>query len=216
MRFISLLLLRLCGVCSNVVILGLSVRLSRYHMWWLWWLWCMCCCLCGMWVCWASAGVGNRRGVVSVSVGHEYMGGTHGSGIVFSADDVLEMSLVCGMTERNWWSVWNEFGLGWDERIGFGLYQTGGYRGSVSLGLCLWPVQVSVYCARQIPVHFWCTQCPILLLIIDICFLPYICLWQISQLCLHVVVGPGLVSPLTCFYEEQCQPTSGSAWPTFL
>ena len=29
--------------------------------------------------------------------------------------------------------------------------------------LCKWKVQVSVYCARQIPAHLRCTQCPILL-----------------------------------------------------
>ena len=31
--------------------------------------------------------------------------------------------------------------------------------------------------------------------LIDIFFLPYICLWQIKQIqtCLHIVVGPGLV-----------------------
>ena len=27
----------LCGVCSHVVVFGLSVRLSWYHMW-MWWL----------------------------------------------------------------------------------------------------------------------------------------------------------------------------------
>ena len=32
MRFLSLLLLDLCGVCSPVVVLGLSVRLSWYLM----------------------------------------------------------------------------------------------------------------------------------------------------------------------------------------
>ena len=42
------------------------------------------------WQCW----YGKRGGVVAVSEEHEYMGGTCGSGIVSSADDVLEMSLV--------------------------------------------------------------------------------------------------------------------------
>ena len=37
--------------------------------------------------------------------------------------------------------------------------------------LCLWQVQVSVYCARRIPAHRRCTQCSILLHLIDICFL---------------------------------------------
>ena len=36
-------------------------------------------------------------------------------------------------------------------------------------------VQVSVYCARRIPAHLRCTQCSILLHLIDICFLPCMC-----------------------------------------
>ena len=44
-----------------------------------------------------NASVGNVGGVVSVSAGIEYMGGTRGSGIVSSVDDVLEMSVVRGM-----------------------------------------------------------------------------------------------------------------------
>ena len=62
--------------------------------------------------------------------------------------------------------------------------------------LCRWQVHVSVYCARRIPEHLRCTQCLILLHFIDICFLTYNCLWQISQIqtCLRVVVGHGLVS----------------------
>ena len=62
--------------------------------------------------------------------------------------------------------------------------------------LCIWQVQVSVYCARRIPAHLGCTQCSIILHLIDICLLTCICLWQISQIqtCLRVVVGPGLVS----------------------
>ena len=61
--------------------------------------------------------------------------------------------------------------------------------------LCRWQVQVSVYCARQILAHLMCIQCSILLHLMDICFLPCICLWQISpnQTCLSVVVGPGFV-----------------------
>ena len=41
---------------------------------------------------------------------------------------------------------------------------------------CIWQVQVSVYGARRIPVHLRCTQCSILLHLIDICFLTCICL----------------------------------------
>ena len=28
----------LCGVCSHMVVLGMSVRLLWYPMWWVWWL----------------------------------------------------------------------------------------------------------------------------------------------------------------------------------
>ena len=35
--------------------------------------------------------------MVGVSAGHEYVGGTRGSGIVYSAADVLGMSVVRGM-----------------------------------------------------------------------------------------------------------------------
>ena len=67
-----------------------------------------------------------------------------------------------------------------------------------------WQVQVSVYCARRIPVHLRCTQCSILLHLIDICFLTCICLWQIShiQTCLRVVVGPRLVSTSPAFMRS--------------
>ena len=62
--------------------------------------------------------------------------------------------------------------------------------------MCRWQVQVSVYCAWRMPAHLRCTQCSIMLHLIDICFLPCICLWQISQfqICLCVVVGPIFVS----------------------
>ena len=65
--------------------------------------------------------------------------------------------------------------------------------------MCRWQVQVSVYCAR----HLRCTQCSILLHLIDIFFLTCICLWQISQIqtCFRVVVGPGLVSTSPVFLE---------------
>ena len=41
-----------------------------------------------------NAGVGSAGGVVSVSA---YMGGTHGSGVLSRACDVLEMSVVRGV-----------------------------------------------------------------------------------------------------------------------
>ena len=67
-----------------------------------------------------------------------------------------------------------------------------------------WQVQLSVYCARRIPVHLRWTQCSILLLLINICFLPYICLWQIWQIqtCLCAFVGPGFVSTLPAFMRS--------------
>ena len=72
------------------------------------------------------------------------------------------------------------------------------------VSLCGWHVQVSVYCARRIPAHLMCTQCSILLILIDICFLTCICLWQISQIqtCLRVVVGPGLVLTSPAFMRS--------------
>ena len=50
--------------------------------------------------------------------------------------------------------------------------------------LCRWQVPVSVYCAWRIPAHlsFRCTQCSIMLHILDIRFQTCICLWQISQI----------------------------------
>ena len=35
-RILSLLLLGMCGLCSNVVVFGLSLGLSWYHMWMRW------------------------------------------------------------------------------------------------------------------------------------------------------------------------------------
>ena len=70
--------------------------------------------------------------------------------------------------------------------------------------VCIWQVQVSVYCARWLPAHLRLTQCSILLHFIDICFLTCICLCQIStfQTCLRVVVGPGLVSTSPAFMRS--------------
>ena len=78
--------------------------------------------------------------------------------------------------------------------------------------LCRWQVQVSVYCAWRIPAHLRCTQCSILLHLMDICFLTCICLLQISQIQTFSfkVVGPGLVSTSPAFVSS-----SGSAWPAF-
>ena len=77
--------------------------------------------------------------------------------------------------------------------------------------LCTCQVQVSIYCARRIPLHLRCTQCSIMLHIIDICFLSCICLWQISQIqtCLCVVGGPGFVWTLTAFMSSSARHPSG-------
>ena len=77
--------------------------------------------------------------------------------------------------------------------------------------LCRWQVQVSVYCAQRIPAHLRCTQCSILLHIMDICFLICICLWQISQIQtrLFKVVGPGLVSTLPAFVSSSASDPEG-------
>ena len=102
-----------------------------------------------------------------VCAGHEYVCGKRGLGIVSSATDMLGMSVMREM------------------------------RGVVSLdSLCRWQVHVYVYCARRIFAHLRYTQCSILLHLIDICFLPCIFLWHISQIqtCLRVIVGPGFVS----------------------
>ena len=77
--------------------------------------------------------------------------------------------------------------------------------------LCRWQVQVSVNCARRIPVHLRCTQCSIMLHLIDICFLTCIWQWQISQIqtCLRVVVGPGLVSTSPAFMRSIASHPAG-------
>ena len=77
--------------------------------------------------------------------------------------------------------------------------------------LCRWQVQVSVYCARRIHAHLRCTQCSILLHLIDICYLACICRWQISQIqtCLRVVVGPGLVSTSPTFMRSIASHPAG-------
>ena len=93
------------------------------------------------------------------------------------------------------------------ERWGGVMYVCG-----VSLdSLCRWQVQVSVYCAWQIPAHLRCTQCSILLHLMDICFLICICLWKISQIqtFLFKVVGPGLVSTSPTFVRNSASHPAG-------
>ena len=70
--------------------------------------------------------------------------------------------------------------------------------------LCIWQVQVYGYCARPRSAHLMCTQCSIMLHLIDICFLTCIFLWVIShiQTCLRLVIGPGLVSTSPTFMRS--------------
>ena len=77
--------------------------------------------------------------------------------------------------------------------------------------LCRWQVQVSVYCAWWIPAHLRCTQCSILLHLMDICFLTCICLWHISQIqtFLFKDVGPGLVSTSPAFVSSSASHPAG-------
>ena len=78
--------------------------------------------------------------------------------------------------------------------------------------LCRWQAQVSVYYAWRIPVHLRCTQCSILLHLMDIFFLTCICLWQISQIQIFLfrVVGPGLVSTSPAFVSNSAGHPAGS------
>ena len=104
------------------------------------------------------------------------------------------------------------FGCGGVGGVGRGLGQGSGAVGwcyvcvrcESGFSLCRWQVQVSVYCAWRIPAHLRCTQCSILLHLMDICFLTCICLWQISQIqtFLFKVVGPGLVSTSPAFVSS--------------
>ena len=56
-----------------------------------------------------------------------------------------------------------------------------------------------------------CTQCSIMLHLMDICFLSCICLWQISQIqtCLFKVVRPGLVSTSPAFVSSSASHPAG-------
>ena len=82
----------------------------------------------------------DNVGVVTVSAGFEYMGGTRVSGFVSTADDVLEMSVVrgvrgvCGVCGMGMCLGRGGVGGMLDERIGFVLYQSCRNR---SGGVCL-------------------------------------------------------------------------------
>ena len=68
-----------------------------------------------------------------------------------------------------------------------------------------------MYCAWRLPAHRRCTQCSILLHLMDICFLTCICLWQISQIqtFLFEVVGPGLVSTSPAIVSSSASHPAG-------
>ena len=117
-----------------------------------------------------------------------------GSGGVGGVVDEWLTGLGLGFTNSGGkWGKWDIclcFGCGgvgvgvvggeWVSSLCQGLEGWGGVMSvcSVSLdSLCLWQVQVSVYCVRRIPAHLRCTQCSILLHPIDICFLTCICMW---------------------------------------
>ena len=93
----------------------------------------------------------------------------------------------------------------------------------VILVLCLCELRVRILCvdgrSRYLYIVlggylliYWCTQCSILLHLIDICFLPCIFLWQIShiQTGLCVVLGPVFVSTSPAF---MCSSASCPAGP---
>ena len=60
--------------------------------------------------------------------------------------------------------------------------------------------------------HLGCTQCSILLHLIDICFHPYISLISQIQTCLRVAIGPGLISTSTAFMKSRL-PKKGKSAP---
>ena len=66
------------------------------------------------------------------------------------------------------------------------------------LCLCRWQVQVSVYCAWRIPAHLRCTQCSILLHLMD------------------KLVGPGLVTDLPdAFINSLTTPVGPATFSIF-
>ena len=77
--------------------------------------------------------------------------------------------------------------------------------------LCRWQVQVSVYCARRIPVfnsvaHYGYLLPTVYLFMADIANPDlFVCSCR-AWICLDI----------TRFYEEQRQPSSGSSWPLWL
>ena len=118
--------------------------------------------------------------------------------------------------------VWLCFGCGgvggvgreWLGGLDQGLEGLGGAMSMrvVSLdSLCRWQVQVSGYCAWRISAHLRCTQCSILLHLMDICFLTCMCLSKISQIQTRLfnVIGPGLVSTSTVLVKSSDRYPAG-------
>ena len=79
--------------------------------------------------------------------------------------------------------------------------------------LCIWQVQVSVYCARRIPVHLRCTQFQ------SCCTLSrsassnlYLSVADIANPdLLACASGTWISLDIDRFYEEHCQPSCGSS-----
>ena len=153
--------------------------------------------VCDMCMCLARGGVGGEGG--------EWMREL-GLGLYQSSGDRGSVGHVSVFWLR--WCGWCRW------RVGRGRERWGGVmsvRGVSLDSLCRWKVQVSVYCAWRIPAHLRCTQCSILLHLMDICFLTCICLWQISQIqtFLFKVVGPGLVSTSPAFVSSSASHPAG-------
>ena len=153
--------------------------------------------VCDMCMCLARGGVGGEGGEWMRELG---LGLTNPLG----TGGVLDMCLCFGCGGVG--------GVGGEWGLGQGSGAVGWCYVCVSLDyLCRWQVQVSVYCAWRIPAHLRCTQCSILLHLMDICFLTCIYLWQISQIqtFLFKVVGPGLVSTSPAFVSSSASHPAG-------
>ena len=177
---------------------------GRRKCWSGWWRTCSECRACG------SGILSSAADVLGMSVVHG-MGGISemciclARGAIGGEGGEWMKGLVLGFTNpvANCWTCLSCGGI--DEDCVGGLDQ--GLEGGVVLCLdylCIWQVQVSVYCDRRISARLRCPQCCILLHLINICYLPCICLWQILQIqtCLCVVVRPGFVSTSPAFMRS--------------
>ena len=78
--------------------------------------------------------------------------------------------------------------------------------------MCLWQVQVYVYCARQIIAHLRCINpvAPYRYLLLNL----YLSVADIANPYLFACSSRTWISlDIARFYEEHCQPSSGFAWP---